>query len=141
MLYVTDIWLWWNWYVFMSLHKGRMWKYHAMLPQTISVIGNLHKCNLTHQSNCPHMQEKKNPLSREVPMGFVLISLHPYDYIHHNWFWQNIHTGECQQNIVFLNFKYLQEYFAAKSMLVKELEMSFYQGRESLRKFKWMGMN
>lgn len=86
-------------------------------------------------------KKKKNPLSREVPMGFVLISLHPYDYIHHNWFWQNIHTGECQQNIVFLNFKYLQEYFAAKSMLVKELEMSFYQGRESLRKFKWMGMN
>lgn len=62
----------------------------------------------------------------EVPMGFVLISLHPYDYIHHNWFWQNISMDEYQQNIVFLNFKYLQKYFVAKSMLVKELELSFW---------------
>ena len=51
-----------------------------------SLIGDLCKCNLTHQSNCSHMQAKKTPLSMEVPMGFVLISLHPYDYIHHNWF-------------------------------------------------------
>lgn len=75
-------------------------------------------------------------------MGFVVIILHPYDDIQHNWFWQNIHTGECQQNIVFLNFKYLQKYFVAKSAFVKALELVILIKVGSLSKnlneWKWI---
>lgn len=115
--------IWWHWYVYTSLSV--MWKYHAMLPQTIPRSAIF--VNATwHIKATVLICKKKTPLSWEVPMGVVLISLHPNDHIHCNWFWQNIHTGECQQNIVFLNFKYLQKYFVAKSTSVKEWELSFW---------------
>lgn len=87
----NEMWLWWCGTVFESW--SIMWKYYPDLLKTLYVINIISLMKLDPSESLSACTGENLFNSLAVPLGFALISQYPYNYVFHNWFWQNIHTG------------------------------------------------
>lgn len=88
----SEMWLWW--YETMFESWSIMCNYHLNLPKTLHMVDiiSLMKFDLPEKLFLCTRQNLFNSLV--FPMGFTLISQHPYNYKFYNWFWQNIHIDK-----------------------------------------------